>query len=197
MTILPTRLDLIRLLPQDAEIAEIGIHRGQFAAEMLNLPQLGHLYLIDPWAPVPGYDDPMFHEDHEANYQTTLANLKGHLCGGRVTIIRKTSLEGSLRFASGGLDAVYIDADHSFSAVLNDFGAWARVVRPDGWIMGHDYTEKNGFGVIRAVNEFCESSGYALEYLTDEEYPSYALKKQGDNPQMNVGAEPPRNRDVQ
>lgn len=182
MTTLPTRLDLIKLLPQGAQLAEIGVYRGEFAKQMLDLPTLGHLYLVDPWQRIPGYRDPVVETDPEDNYERTLANLRGHLNGGRVTIYRETSLMASQRIAPAQLDGAYIDADHSFAAVFYDLNRWSSRLKPEALLMGHDFVDndtsrKYGWGVIQAVEAFCKASDWRMEYLTIEEYPSFGLRR--------------------
>lgn len=182
MTTLPTRLDLIKLLPQGAEVAEIGVYRGEFSKQMLDLPNLGHLYLVDPWQRIPGYRDPVSDTDPEDNYERTLANLSGHVKGGRFTIYRETSLAASQRIAPGQLDAAYIDADHSYASCFYDLTRWASRIKSDGILMGHDHVDnetsrKHGWGVIESVSDFCKNGEWRLEYLTAEEWPSFGLRR--------------------
>jgi predicted O-methyltransferase YrrM len=51
----------------------------------------------------------------------------------------------------GSLDFVFIDADHSYSAVMQDIAHWRPKVRKGGWIGGHDYNAKWP-GVVSAVD---------------------------------------------
>lgn len=50
------------------------------------------------------------------------------------------------------LDFLFVDASHSYDAVLADLNAWVPKVRPGGWIAGHDYYSAPD-GVGRAVRE--------------------------------------------
>lgn len=180
---LPTRVDLIALFPQGSRIAEIGVHKGEFACKMLDLPNLGRLYLVDPWVKQEGYSDPLTDDDHESNLKDCLHNLRGHIQPrGRVEIIRKSSLDAANEFNEGQLDGVFIDADHSYDAVLSDLRAWSRVVKPTGMICGHDHTNcpqavKWNFGVIEAVAKFCAETDWKLRYITDEQFASFGLVK--------------------
>jgi len=179
---IPTRIELIAMLPHGSTIAEIGVCKAYFSKEMLDLPNLKKLWLIDPWVQQQGYVDPLADSDHEENLREALRVLSGHARGGRFEILRKTSLHAVQEFNPGQLDAVYIDADHSYQAVLDDLRAWSEVVRPGGYIMGHDYTEneqakKWNFGVVQAVNEFCSKAGWHITHLTDEDFASFCLRK--------------------
>ncbi len=52
-------------------------------------------------------------------------------------------------------DMVYIDAIHNYDNVKHDIYKSLPLVRPGGWIAGHDYIDRPeyNFGVIQAVNE--------------------------------------------
>lgn len=50
------------------------------------------------------------------------------------------------------LDFVFIDADHSYDAVVDDIVKWTPKVKRGGWVGGHDYNLKWP-GVVQAVDE--------------------------------------------
>jgi cephalosporin hydroxylase len=62
------------------------------------------------------------------------------------------STEAAAFVVDGWADFVFIDAGHSYQAVLADIDAWQPKVRPGGWLGGHDHHPKFP-GVIRAVGE--------------------------------------------
>jgi SAM-dependent methyltransferase len=67
------------------------------------------------------------------------------------------SWEMASHYTDCSLDAVFIDADHTYNSVSKDIDAWLPKVKIGGVIAGHDYTNYNlngiEFGVIKAVNE--------------------------------------------
>jgi Methyltransferase domain len=63
------------------------------------------------------------------------------------------SVAASKLYDDESLDFVFIDADHSYSAVSRDIDAWLPKVRKSGIMSGHDYKEWRDFGVIQAVTE--------------------------------------------
>lgn len=178
---IPTRNELIRVLPPRSTIAEVGVWRGYFSTQILELPNIKHLYLVDSWRPRPEYNDPLSDTDHEANLKETLHNIRGHLPGGRVDIIRLDSLESVHNFHDSELDCAYLDADHSFDATLANLRAWSRVVKPTGMIAGHDFCDshhmavKYGWGVEKAVAQFCSETNWKLKYVTAEDFRSFGL----------------------
>ena len=69
------------------------------------------------------------------------------------------------RFPDKAYDFVYIDAQHTYEALMRDIGNYLPKIKRGGWIGGHDYS--NSFtGVIKAVDEifgrpdykFCDTS---------------------------------------
>jgi predicted O-methyltransferase YrrM len=177
------RIDLIKALPAGAVLAEIGVWKGYFSIEMLNHSRIGKLFLVDAWKPQPSYNDPLTDTDHEANLSECKHHIRGHLASGRVVIVRGTSVEVAANDRTiPPLDAVYIDADHSYEACGADLVAWSKRLKPDGVILGHDYTEneqakKWNFGVIPAVRDFCANYGWKLTALTTEDFASYRLER--------------------
>lgn len=67
--------------------------------------------------------------------------------------LKMHSLEAASRFKDEELDFVFIDAEHTYSAVKKDIAAWLPKVKSGGWIGGRDYG-KQFKGVTKAVDEF-------------------------------------------
>lgn len=176
------RIDLIAELPHGSVGAEVGVYRGGFSIEMMNLPNLGKLYLVDAWKKQEGYHDPLTDTDHEGNLIETKKVLAGHAPGGRFEIVRGSSLDVARMPSMPMLDFVYIDADHSYNAVMADLVHWSMKIKPGGFIFGHDYTnnaqaKKWKFGVIEAVADFCKMYGWEITALTTEDFASFRLER--------------------
>jgi len=80
------------------------------------------------------------------------------------------------------LDWVYIDGNHSHEACLEDLRCWAPKVADDGLLCGHDFAvhaaaRSSRFGVIQAVHEFVEETGYKLVAVTVEHFPTFVVAK--------------------
>ncbi|HSS96265.1 MAG TPA: class I SAM-dependent methyltransferase, partial [Terriglobales bacterium] len=165
------RIGLFRWLPNGSQVVEIGSWRGYFAVELLELKNLKHVTLVDAWENI---DE----EHNESAMKECLSNIRGHVPGGRVSVIRKRSLDAVQNFKDKSLEAVYIDAAHDYENVLADLRAWSKKVKRYGFIFGHDFVQNDAlnFGVIEAVHEFCKESNWRLHALTSEEFPSFALR---------------------
>lgn len=118
-------------------VLEIGAYEGVsgevfslFGAEVLS---------VDPW--------PHWIEDV---FQACLRRMKPYPGWG---FIRAESPGALLPLKSQAYDLVYIDGDHSYQAVRADIQASRRLVKPGGWIGGHDYDGPDTPDVKRAVDE--------------------------------------------
>lgn len=181
-----TRQDMIKHLNLSGRVAEIGVFRGEFAEDLLRLcPNIVKLTLVDVWTPFmigSGDQDGNNFQSYSGldNYQFVLSRF---YMNNKIRIIRDSSTEYFKDTKEESLDAVYIDGDHSYEGCLNDL-EWAyRVVKKDGFIMGHDYKftskckENYDFGVGKAVDEFCSKYNLKIDHFGMDGCVSYAIKK--------------------
>ena len=121
-------------------IAEIGTERGLFARALAKYNPEATIYCVDAWTPFKGYRDHVNRKKLEEFYQVAKHRLAPYNC----KIIRQFSLDAVRDFDDETLDAVYIDADHSFQAVTNDICEWGKKVKRGGIISGHDFEIHKG-----------------------------------------------------
>jgi predicted O-methyltransferase YrrM len=140
------------------------------------------LYGIDNWGYVA---DPRYEKRNEDDgpYRMTLENLKPHIETGKYIVVKKTSMDALVDIPDLSLDFVFIDADHRYNSVKEDVDGWSKKVRMGGIVSGHDYYEstpgkyvgknaKYALGVIKAVDEFIQKTGYTLQIIDwDRENP--------------------------
>lgn len=184
MITLPTREDLIQALVKPGDVvAEIGVYRGGFSRKIAELG-VKMLYCIDAWAKYAGYEkDSLCHTNQDDNYEATKRELSSFIAQNKCEVIRAYSTV----LAPGWvhcLDSIFLDSNHAYEFVKADLEAWAPHVKPGGVIMCHDFTETSagaiamGFGVVRAVNEFCATHGWEITHITQEtDWPSCALRR--------------------
>lgn len=126
---------------------EIGTHRGDFAAKLLETWEGKMLYCVDPWCM--GYDDmdPVSRQSYRGDdYRQALLSLRPY-CNPptrvgastrRCTIIQAYSHEAICRFENESLDLVYIDGCHTYEGVFRDLTLWWPKLRLGGMLAGHD-----------------------------------------------------------
>ena len=171
MITLPTRLELIKLVPDGSVGAEIGVWKADFSFHILDATGASKLYSVDTWGPF--YD-----QDQAKNEQEARSKLM-HF-GHRSEILKMTSLEAAEKVPM--LDFAYIDASHDLKSVSSDLLAWSKRINKGGAIYGRHYmnlpeTEALGFKVVEAVDAFCANEGWLLTHLSNERWNSYRLER--------------------
>jgi predicted O-methyltransferase YrrM len=146
--------------------AEVGIGYGFHAKEILTNTKLNKLYLIDP---MKYYPNDGFAVDvlQNGGFDPLVSKIKEHLTdfNSKYTWFRKSSITiTEEEIPNESLDAVFIDADHSYEAVTQDLNFWWNKLKKGGWMLGDDYN--NNFpGTVKAVNEFAEKNNFKMELL--------------------------------
>jgi hypothetical protein len=131
----------------NVKMVEVGVRKGDHAQQVLdNWPEIEHLTLVDAWKP---YD--AFPNEMDQNHTRDLV-IDKFLGNEKVTVLQADSVQGSLKFEDETLDFAYIDADHSYVAVMRDVRAWLPKIRKGGIIGGHDYDFEHD-SVKKAVHD--------------------------------------------
>lgn len=105
----------------------------------------------------------------------------------RVLAHQGTSVDTAREYAESFADGtaapiglLYVDADHSYEAVMADFNAWRDLVAPDGIIIFDDYTRTNP-GVLRALRQLRDTGRIRpLPVLAGRLVPAYVGTEPGD-----------------
>lgn len=130
-------------------VAEVGVWRGTLSGKILrHCPQVEHLLLVDSWEPVYGNDPthgwmvfgPGTDNAEMADAYRTVQEAMAPY-GERVTVLKAPSRDGAKMVPDGSLDAVLIDALHTYHACKEDILAWWPKLRPGGVMIGDDYSE--------------------------------------------------------
>ena len=121
---------------------EIGVFRGGFSNWVLsNWPACTKYYMVDLWSAQDNY--------RQMDNATTSKNLEGMeearrnvaRFGTKAVLVRKSSVEAAAQFEDASIDFVYLDARHTYDAVMEDLEAWWPKVRPGGIVAGEDYMD--------------------------------------------------------
>ena len=167
------------------KVAEVGIGYGTHAKYILkNNVNIEQLYLIDPtkYYPNDSFAEDIMNQTPEIpgnNFEELYTLICNELdpWKNNYTWFRTESLNiTNEQISSESLDAVFIDGDHTYNAVLADLNFWWNKVRTGGQILGDDYwidTVKN------AVIEFAKQKNLTYDLLTlpNNSYQIYRFHK--------------------
>lgn len=187
MKIYNTRKDMLYEFPVNGKIAELGVFKGDFSQQIIDICKPKHLVLIDAWfmfsTIMSGDENGNNIEYHiaETLYEKVVERFESNKS---VEIYREfTSVIKT--FEDNYFDAVYIDADHSYEAVKRDLENAYDKVKNGGIIAGHDYElnmEKTQntfpFGVKQAVDEFCQDYKLSISAKAMDGCVSFLIKVQ-------------------
>ena len=127
--------DLIRdNFKDDYTIAEIGCHTGGSAELFANMCKL--VYAVDCWTSTDIY---------EVKFDNMMSKYNN------IIKIKDFSVPASKRFEDESLDAVYIDADHTYESIREDIISWFPKIKKNGVLCGHDLQIPD---IRKALNEF-------------------------------------------
>jgi predicted O-methyltransferase YrrM len=168
---------LLKNLPKEGIIAELGVDKGDFSDKIISLTQPKKLYLIDIW------DSERYNRDKMVYVKK---RFQKEIDTGKVIIIKGTSENELLKFENGHFDWIYIDTAHTYEQTVRELDLCRQKVKDGGIIAGHDYCQgdiKNAqaYGVVQAVNQFCIKYDWEFIYITHEtdRTLSFAIKKLG------------------
>ncbi len=188
MLLLPiVREQLLLFLNKGGVVAEIGVAKGEFSAQILSSVQPARLHLIDPWE---HQDDPEYKPDlsnvndqeAEDRYRSVSKRFAAETTRGQVVLHRAYSKAAAGLFADACFDWIYVDGIHTHDGLLADLADYHAKVKPDGLILGHDYAnhpaaDRMNFGVVSAVHQFIREQKWHMLALTIEAWPTYVLAR--------------------
>jgi len=164
--------------------AEVGIGYGFHAKEILDNTNIDKLYLVDPMVPYypDGFTDDVM---RYGGFDKLVNNIKNHLSvhENRYTWFREYSLNiTDEQIPDESLDAVFLDGDHSYNAVIQDLPFWWKKLRRGGLLLGDDY-DSCWPETTKAVDDFTKMNNLKIEFLskpnaTKPGYPIYTFVKE-------------------
>jgi SAM-dependent methyltransferase len=177
-----TRLDLADWLPKNSVAAELGVFKGEYSSELIKRTEPREFYMVDLFDRVftsGGVDG--YHEE-TADLRLVHDDLRSvYADKPNIHIVRSEILAWLNELPVDFLDWAYLDASHSYPATIEELPAMRRVVRPDGYLCGHDYHPD--FQLKAAVDEFIAQHRLNLDVWDGDRYGSFCIK--------NVKSPPP------
>jgi len=173
------RSELNKLLEQYnmlGDSAEIGVAEGRYSLEILQwgVPKL---YLVDAWQNQDLFGDANFPQSwHDKNFEEAKERVKAYKK--KVVFLKGLSVEMANKIPDGSLSFVYIDACHTYEAVLEDLKAYYPKLKHGGIMAGHDFLGKD-YGVEKAVREFTSENNLEVNLIPElsEENASFWFRK--------------------
>lgn len=134
---------------------EIGTYCGASAIPILTAmqPWGGRLTCVDPWATEP------------VTLRECIDNLQVTHVAHRARLIPDESIRVASYWTDGPIDFLYLDGDHSASAVSADLWNWWPHLRVGAVLCGDDYDDPISPGVKVAWDEFGVSVGQTWEHF--------------------------------
>jgi hypothetical protein len=179
LRVLQNRESLLKELPKNAIVAELGVNKGDFSQKILELNQPQKLHLIDLWGT----------ERYHAGLRIKVEErFSKEISNESVIIHQGFSTDFADHFPNSYFDWIYIDTDHSYQTTKNELLLYKDKIKPGGIIAGHDFAKGNmvkqlRYGVIEAVYEFCFNENWEFVFLTMElnDNQSFAIRKISSN----------------
>jgi hypothetical protein len=150
------RSELIKLVEHfglKKVVAELGCAEGYFSRDLLDMG-FEKLYMVDNWGTIEGItgDGNFPQEWHNKNFGDATRRVMD-FGNEKVEILRGMTVEMAAHVQPKSLGLLYLDAGHSYQAVMADLVAWYDKVQDGGIIAGHDYVNP-AYGVKQAVHDF-------------------------------------------
>ena len=141
--------DIINTYPKDSNITyvEIGCYAGGSACLVLQRPNT-KVISIDLGYPIP---ENVVH--FNVNKLNKHNNSYYYLQGNSQTY----EMVDRLKILTNEIDVLFIDGDHSYQAVINDFMLYEGLVKSGGYIVFDDYRDEDCPGTKVAVDEIVEA----------------------------------------
>jgi predicted O-methyltransferase YrrM len=147
-------VELARTSPANTSIVEIGSYRGR-STIALALGSLSssknRVYAIDPHVEFTGVFGGHFGpEDQALLYKNIVRANVGEI----VSVVSLSSQAASKAWSSRTVSLLWLDGDHSYSAVRDDYDAWSPFLISDAVIAFHD---SEAHGVTQVINELLQA----------------------------------------
>ena len=166
------RSALATVLPPGSVGCELGVWRGDHAADLLATVRPRVLHLVDNWSWPKGLDP-------AAETARLRARFRAEIAAGQVHVHPLSFAEFLGSLPDRSIDWIYVDGAHTYAQVARDvWQAWPKV-RVGGILCGHDFAIRPaswGTGVCRAVLELIQNRAGTLIALSNEKLGDWAIR---------------------
>jgi len=131
-------MELAKSTPPETVIVEIGSYRGRSTIALAFGSREGNgnrVYAIDPHSKFLGILGGTFGPSDQANFYDNIVSAK---VGEIVCSVSLPSLAAARSWSDRNVSLLWVDGDHSYKAVREDFEAWKSFVIRGGIVAFHD-----------------------------------------------------------
>jgi hypothetical protein len=161
-------LELLENTPENGVFVELGAYKGKstsfIVTEILNRKRNIKFYTVDTFSGVSEISNEKekiaYSKVNISNIYESFLESTNNVKDGFKTII-STSDRAANHFEDNSVDAIFIDAGHSFEAVLADLEAWYPKMKNNSIMSGHDYNAWEG--VNQAFKKFFNTNPDKVE----------------------------------
>jgi predicted O-methyltransferase YrrM len=149
-------LELLDATPEGGTFVELGCYKGKstsfIGVEIHKQKRDINFFAIDSFEGATNSND-----ENEVKAYEGISEIEESytynvsLIGNKIKTIVSLTDEAAQYFDDKSVDCLFIDAGHSYEAVMNDIEAWLPKMKPNGIMAGHDYMA--WIGVNKAVQE--------------------------------------------
>jgi hypothetical protein len=123
-------------------VAEIGIYKGDFTAQLLKeCKLLKKYYMIDPWKHLEDWNKPANVDNGLFEHFLKETEIKTNFAKNKRMILRGRTMEVIDQIPNESLDFIYIDGDHTLRGITIDLINSYHKIRNGGWIGGDDFVQ--------------------------------------------------------
>ena len=158
---------------------EVGVRTGRFSKKLCTSNPNLHLTCVDPWD---NYHFRYPQEKQDAIFKTAIERLTPFIDEGRVSILRKSSMDALDDFEDESLDFTFIDGNHTFDFAMMDIICWSKKIKINGIVAVHDYYNFTWAGIVKAVDAYTHCHNINPWYTTKELEPTAIWVKPRPNP---------------
>lgn len=147
-------------LPPEKVILEVGSFQGRSTCALAAGSKIGSnnkIHVVDTFSSLNGIFP-------ESTLPVFLKNIKTKGFSKLVTIHQNTSAKEAEKWFNRDIGLLFIDADHSYESVKNDFNSWSRHLAHNGLIVFHDSNQK---GPNRLILEILKNERYKVVTYCD------------------------------
>jgi len=172
--ILANREALIPLLPTDISFCEVGVALGDYSERVMRGAAIKKFLAVDLFTL---HDYPTMWggrigialggRRHADYFRERFAS---DLAAGRLEMLEGASTVMLATLPDSSVDVFYVDASHSYDAVIAELKVIKNKIRPHGWIILNDYIMQDyltntPYGVVQAANDFMIEEGWEMIYF--------------------------------